>query len=210
MPILRYPFLPDWVTRIRFRFSMPLNFFFKAFLRCGWLPFFCLATTEVRGTDFLPARIDSVARSGDVLAYVLPATVFGLTACFKDGEGAWEFGESAAISMAVTFGLKNTVRAQRPDGEPHSFPSGHSTIAFSSAEFLRKRYGWKFGAPAYVLAAFVAESRVHAHRHHYRDVAAGAAIGFVTTYLVSKPFHGWRIQPELGADFRGLRVSRDF
>ena len=47
---------------------------------------------------------------------LLPATALGLTALFKDGEGAMEFGKSAAVSMAVTFGLKYSIRARRPTG----------------------------------------------------------------------------------------------
>ena len=75
---------------------------------------------------------------------------------------------------------------------------------------MRKRYGWEYGVPAYIFASFVGYSRVRAHEHYFRDVAAGAAIGIATTYIVSKPYHGWNIQPELGAGYRGLRVSRDF
>jgi membrane-associated phospholipid phosphatase len=177
-----------------------------------WLVSICclLLAVEVRGTDFVQARIDGITNTGDVMAYVLPATALSLTAYFKDGEGAREFGKSAAITMAVTFGLKYAINARRPNGGPHSFPSGHAAITFSSAEFMFKRYGWKYGIPAYVFASFVGYSRVRAHQHYFRDVAAGAAIGVVTTYFMSRPFHAWRMQPTLNAGFRGFNVSRDF
>ena len=162
---------------------------------------------EVRGADFVQARIDGMTNTGDVMAYVLPATALGLTAYFKDGEGAWEFTESATITMAVTFGLKYAIHSRRPNGEPHSFPSGHAAITFSSAEFLRKRYGWKYGVPAYVFASLVGYSRVRAHVHYFRDVAAGAAIGMATTYFATKPYHGWQIQPELDAGYRGAGMT---
>jgi len=179
---------------------------------CRWfIPLFWLAVgVDVRGTDFVQARVDGFTNTGDVMAYVLPATALGLTAYFKDGEGAWEFSESAAITMAVTFGLKYTIHARRPNGDPHSFPSGHAAITFSSAEFMRKRYGWQYGVPAYLFASLVGYSRVRAHEHYFRDVAAGAAIGITTTYFLSKPYQGWKIQPRLGAGYCGLRVSRDF
>src|SRR5439155_10087515 len=121
------------------------------------------------------------------------------------GDGAWEFSESATITMAVTVGLKYAIHAQRPTGDPHSFPSGHSAISFSSAEFMRNRYGWKYGVPAYVLASAVGYSRVRAHLHYTRDVFAGATIGIVTSYFASKPYQAWHIQPELDAGYRGLR-----
>jgi membrane-associated phospholipid phosphatase len=165
---------------------------------------------DARSTEFVQARLDGLTNTGDVMAYVLPATALGLTWYFKDGEGAWQFGKSAAISMAITFGLKYAVDAPRPNGEPYSFPSGHATITFSSAEFMRVRYGWKFGVPAYLLATFVGYSRVHGHEHYYRDVIAGAAIGIVTAHLLTKPFHGWEIKPVWAAEYRGLWVSRTF
>ena len=167
-------------------------------------------TVDVRATDFVKARLDGLTDTGNIMAYVLPATALGLTACYKDGEGAMELTKSVAISMAVTFGLKYSIRARRPTGELYSFPSGHATITFSSAEFMRKRYGWKFGAPAYLLASFVGYSRVRAHEHYFRDVAAGAAIGMTTTYLMTTRFHGWDIQPEFTARRRGIKFSLEF
>jgi hypothetical protein len=92
----------------------------KTFLRLSLIPIFSLlVAAPVRGTDFVQSRIDGLTNTGDVMAYILPATAFGLTAYFKDGEGAWEFGESAAITMAVTFGLKYAVHSRRPNGDPH-------------------------------------------------------------------------------------------
>jgi membrane-associated phospholipid phosphatase len=176
-----------------------------------WITLLSLvASVEVRGADFVKARIDGFTDTGNVMAYVLPAAALGLTVCYKDGEGAWDFSESAAITMSITVALKYAIHTRRPNGEPHSFPSGHSAITFSSAEFMRKRYGWKFGAPAYIFASVVGYSRVRAHVHYFRDVAAGAVIGVATTCIVSKPYHGWYIQPELEGAYRGLRVSRDF
>jgi len=177
-----------------------------------WLALVCwLAVAGTgRGAEFVQARLDGITDTGNVMAYVLPATALGMTAYFKDGEGACEFTESATITMAVTFGLKYTIQSRRPNGDPHSFPSGHAAITFCSAEFLRKRYGWKYGVPAYIFASFVGYSRIRAHEHYFRDVAAGAAIGITTTYFVTDPYNGWRIQPALGAGYRGLSVSLGF
>jgi len=89
-----------------------------------------------------------------------------------DGNGALEFGESAALTLGVTYGLKYTVNEKRPNGGGQSFPSAHTSISFSSAEFMRKRYGWEYGIPAYAAASFVAYSRVEAGEHHPHDVVA--------------------------------------
>ena len=108
-------------------------------------------------TTGVDARANDVVEiAGDVLAYVLPATAAGMTLVYKDGKGALQFGESAALSLGVTLGLKYTVDETRPNGDSRSFPSTHASISFSSAEFIRKRYGWEYGVPAYVAATFVA------------------------------------------------------
>lgn len=183
----------------------------KSFPRRWGFPLVCLfATAEARSADFVQARIDGLTNTGDVMAYVLPATALGLTAIFHDGEGTREFSKSAVITMAATVGLKYAIHSRRPNGKPHSFPSGHAAITFSSAEFMYQRYGWKYGVPAYVLASFVGYSRIRAHEHYFRDAAAGAALGLFTTHLLTQPYHGWLVQPALAHDYHGVRVSRTF
>jgi len=134
---------------------------------------------------------DSVESAGDVLRFILPAAAAGLTLVFKDGQGTLQLGESTALALGVTFGLQYTIDEKRPNGEPRSFPSGHTSISFASAEFVRNRYGWKYGLPAYVFASFVAYSRIEAKQHYTHDVMAGAAIGIVNSYLFTRPYEGW-------------------
>ena len=150
---------------------------------------------------------DVVETAGEVLTYVLPATAAGMTLYFKDGTGALQFGGSAALTLGVTYGLKNTVDETRPDGGSQSFPSAHASISFSSAEFIRKRYGWEYGVPAYVAATFVAYSRVESKEHYTHDVIAGAAIGIVSSYIFTAPFKGWKIQPDTDGKYWGVRLS---
>jgi hypothetical protein len=71
---------------------------------------------------------DSIAQAGDVLQFVLPATAAGLTLYNKDGKGALEFGESAALTLGITYGLKYTVNEKRPNGGKQSFPSAHTSF----------------------------------------------------------------------------------
>ena len=151
---------------------------------------------------------DSVESAGDVLRFVLPATAAGLTLAFKDGQGTLQLGESAALALGVTFGLQSTVDERRPNGEARSFPSGHTSISFASAEFVRNRYGWKYGLPAYVLASFVGYSRVEANQHYTHDVLAGAAIGIISSALFTRPYEGWHIQAEADHNYFGIRLTR--
>ena len=151
---------------------------------------------------------DGIETAGDVLFLVLPATAAGLTIGYKDGAGALQFGESAALTLGVTYGLKYTVNETRPNGEKHSFPSAHTSISFSAAEFMRKRYGWEYGVPAYLAASFVAYSRVESREHHVQDVVAGAGIGILSSYIFTKPYKDWHVQAEAGDKYYGIRLSR--
>ncbi|MDE6460594.1 MAG: PAP2 family protein, partial [Paramuribaculum sp.] len=78
-----------------------------------------------------------------------------------------------------------------------SFPSGHAARAFRGAERLRAVYGWGWGAGGYALAVGVGALRIHHHRHRFGDVAAGAAIGFLSAraaYLLlpfERKIFGW-------------------
>lgn len=150
---------------------------------------------------------DVIETAGDVLQYVLPATAAGMTLVNKDGKGAWQFGGSAALAMGVTYGLKYTVDETRPSGSNRSFPSAHTSISFSSAEFIRKRYGWEYGVPAYAAATFVAYSRVESRDHYTHDVLAGAVIGIVSSYLLTTPFQGWQIHSDIDGKYWGARIS---
>lgn len=166
-----------------------------------------MAGIDVQADDRLDDRIEL---GGNVLVFALPIAAAGLTLGFKDSQGTLEFGESAALAMGTTFALKYTIDKARPNGRNHSFPSGHATISFTSAEFMCKRYGWEYGLPAYALATFVAYSRVAAGQHYTMDVIGGAAIGIVSSYLITRPYKGWNIQPEAGYSYIGIRLNHSW
>lgn len=153
---------------------------------------------------------DSIQSAGDILQLVLPATAGALTLGYRDWTGSLEFGESTALSMGVTYGLKYSIHETRPNGGSESFPSGHSSISFTAAEFLRKRYGWEYGLPAYAAACFVGYSRVEARAHYPHDVVAGAAIGILSSYMFTRPYEGWYFRLEGDSTYIGLRFSRSW
>ncbi len=151
-----------------------------------------------------------VQTTGDILQFVLPGAAAGMTLAYRDGEGAWELGESAALTLGATYGLKYAVDEKRPNGGHQSFPSAHTSISFAGAEYIRKRYGLEYGIPAYALASFVAYSRVEAMEHHPGDVIAGASIGIVSSYIFTKPYKGWQLELTADGKWYGLRLSRKF
>jgi membrane-associated phospholipid phosphatase len=66
----------------------------------------------------------------------------------------------------------------------HSFPSGHTSTAFSMALLLTsitKRKVWCFVLP--IIAFIVAYSRVYLGQHFVTDVFAGMLIGLLSAYL---------------------------
>ena len=131
--------------------------------------------------------------AGDVLQIGLPISAGIMTLIEKDYEGTKKFALSYGTSLAITYSLKYIVRKQRPEGRElyDSFPSGHTTSAFSGASFIQRRCGWKYGKYAYVLAAIVATSRMEGPDgwHDIWDVLGGATIGIGSTYLFTKPYH---------------------
>src|SRR5438045_4858476 len=169
------------------------------------------AIVAVIALDFcVLSAADGIQTAGDVLQFVLPATAGGLTLGYRDGQGALQLGESLGVTLGVTYALKYSIDERRPNGGSQSFPSGHSSISFSAAEFMRKRYGWEYGVPAYAAASFVAYSRVESREHYPRDVVAGAGIGILSSYIFTKPYKGWNVSVEGDTKSVGIRLSRSF
>ena len=130
-----------------------------------------------------------VRTSTDVIAVALPATALAVTLIEQDWEGLKEGALSAAVTAGVTLGLKYLVKENRPDfSNRHSFPSGHSAVTFASATYIGRRYGWKWSIPAYALSAYTAWGRVYGKKHHWWDVAAGAAIGAASSMIFTHPY----------------------
>jgi membrane-associated phospholipid phosphatase len=105
---------------------------------------------------------------------------------------------SILLTIGVETGLKYSVNRVRPyttysfidnvvsEGTP-SFPSGHTSIAFSTATSLSLAFPkWYVIAPAYLWACSVGYSRMDLGAHYPSDVLGGAIIGAGTSYLCYK------------------------
>ena len=137
-----------------------------------------------------PASADDfIQTSGNVLKVALPLAG-GAFALYKgDRRGFLQVGASVVSAYGVSLLLKEVVREQRPDLSGwDSFPSDSAAVAFAAASSIQVRYGWDYGLPSYAIAAYVGYSRVHADRHHWGDVAAGALIGAVAGWLLTDPY----------------------
>lgn len=128
---------------------------------------------------------------GDFAQLFLPGLGLAMTLYQGDKEGTQQWWKSTGSTVVATQLLKQTFAnssiGTRPNGGAKSFPSGHTAGACSGAAFLTTRYGWQYGAPAYVLAGFVGYTRVDESQHHWRDVIAGCALGVGFNYQFVTP-----------------------
>lgn len=97
------------------------------------------------------------------------------------------------ISSTITSSLKVITQKERPNGSNnHSFPSGHTTLAFTNACVLYNEF--KDTAPVLAYSGFVCATTTGSFRmmnnaHWMSDVLVGAGIGILSAELV------YRIEP---------------
>ena len=143
----------------------------------------------------LLAQSEFVKRSTDVLCLAPSATGLIKAIAENDKKGIIELGLSSATGIALNYGLNACIKKDRPEmpleadwSDHHAFPSTHTMAAFDGATFLMRRYGWKWGVPAYVVSTYVAWGRVNAGKHDWWDVLGGAAIGAGSALVFTHPF----------------------
>jgi membrane-associated phospholipid phosphatase len=89
-----------------------------------------------------------------------------------------------AVSQALTQATKYIVRRDRPTGECCAFPSGHASATFAFASVLERHLGYRGAWPTFVIAGYVATSRLHDNRHFLSDVLFGSALGIASGWTV--------------------------
>jgi hypothetical protein len=140
---------------------------------------------------------DSASRAANYLLYALEGEVFLTALATPSGEdpSQWVYSKAKGLSVelgaelltaGVTDGLKTVTNRSRPNGGDNSFPSGHSSAAFSSATLanrnlhsipMSENLRFALYAGNWLLATATAWARVEANAHFPTDVLAGAALG---------------------------------
>jgi len=120
----------------------------------------------------------AIRTSGDVLVFITPVASLATVLATQDWQGLKQGVFTGVTTLGVTYALKYLVKKERPDfSDNHSFPSMHTSVSFAGAAFIQRRYGWKWGIPAYAVSTYVGWSRVYGKKHDWWDVAAGAGFG---------------------------------
>jgi membrane-associated phospholipid phosphatase len=88
------------------------------------------------------------------------------------------------LTQTMTYGVKKTFRRDRPTGECCSFPSGHASVTFAAASVLERHFGYRNAWPTFLIASYVAASRLHEDKHFASDVIFGSALGMTCGWTV--------------------------
>lgn len=155
---------------------------------------------------FIGDASDPIRVTGDIGQIATPLYGLYLTYENSDKDGRIQFYESSLATILTTHFLKQVISKPRPDGtNNNSFPSGHTSAAFSGATFIHKRYGFKTAWPVYVVASFVGYSRVYAEKHYWEDVLAGAILAGINTWIYTSP-----ILENTGASIQENKINLQF
>lgn len=106
--------------------------------------------------------------------------------------------QSLLVATVFSASLKYSIRKDRPyvtypdierlfHSDSPTFPSGHTTKAFSTATSLSIAFPkWYIIAPSFIWAGAVGYSRMHLGVHYPSDVLAGAILGSGSAFLTYK------------------------
>jgi membrane-associated phospholipid phosphatase len=142
--------------------------------------------------DWVQNKFTYSGQIDDYIQYAPLVTVYTLNLLGVEGKN--NFGNRTALALKsfllndfVASNLKHWSGSERPNGTLHSFPSGHTSVAFAMAQFMHHEFGeesvW-YSVGAYSCAATVGILRVAKNAHWISDVVAGAGIGMLSTELV--------------------------
>lgn len=186
--------------------------FILLLLLFGSFPFSLLCQQQSREYDILRSLADKrttagnkfhkgLSRINSPLCLAVPAGLFITGLIEKDRtlkENALFITESIVLSSMATWTIKTLVKRDRPaindpsfiaviNENNYSFPSGHTSEAFSMATSLSIKYPrWYIVVPAFAYAGLAGYSRLYLGVHYPTDVLAGAVVGSGSAWLTWK------------------------
>jgi hypothetical protein len=158
-----------------------------------------LKTINGQYTESVGKPMYVVTESITPVAVAAPLGIFLAGVIKKDDklkQDSYTIAAAQLFSSVITVGLKLGVDRPRPfvtypkditkysKAGSHSFPSGHTSMAFNVATAVTLCYPkWYVYVPAYLWAGSVGYSRMYLGVHYPSDVLVGALIGSGTAIL---------------------------
>ena len=122
------------------------------------------------------------------LAIDISLTAGGFKSKHNIRDKAVIYALSTALNAVFVYPVKSFTSRLRPDmSDTHSFPSGHTSNAFVSAEFFWQEYKHRskwLASAGYLMAGTTGYYRLKNNKHWLSDVIAGAGIGILSTKLI--------------------------
>lgn len=94
---------------------------------------------------------------------------------------------SGVVTSALVWPTKKLTNIDRPNGDSHAFPSGHTAYAFTIATIVDKEFRHKspwISVGSYTIAGATGVLRVMNNEHWMADVLAGAGVGILSVNTV--------------------------
>ena len=170
-----------------------------------------LSLVPVNSAFAIGGPFSSWNKVGDMMLVMTPAYALGLSVAAQDYEGMLQLGESVIAAQIASEGIKALKLEERPNKkDKKSLPSGHAAGAFSSAMYVHKRYGIRYAITPYVMSVITGYSRVKARAHYWHDVAAGAAVSALFTWILVDKYMPQGVN--VSADTKSVHVgiSKEF
>jgi membrane-associated phospholipid phosphatase len=166
----------------------------------GYSKFISNTTTEIAiGIPVIIGAVGLIEKNDDLL------------------KSALYIGASIGVDGIMTYGLKKAFHRPRPYSTFNditaygtetslSFPSGHTSLAFTTATALSLKYPkWYIIAPSFLWAGSVGYSRMNLGMHYPTDVLAGAFLGAGSAWVTYK-INNWFWKKEGNKKLIGMQA----